>query len=433
MANWVGQEFSSVDLGDKRLNQRLIKTVTSMAEHPGMSIPAACGGWKDIKGAYRLLDQDMGWEEIAEPHWDCTLKRATPEKVVLCLQDTTELDFNGRQTEGLGTLNYDARRGMYLHPTVMVTPERLMLGVTDAWMWARNGQQPKESCRWSEGFQRVAELKKQLPETQLVYVGDREADLLDIYKKQAETPEIDYLIRGKHNRILEDSSKLKDRLAAAPELGEIEFTLPKGRKRKSRQVKQKLKSTRVVLKKGNIPLTVISAEEMSPPAGQKPVRWILLSNRKVNTLAEAEELLNWYLCRWEVELFFKVLKSGCQIEESQLRCHKRLERILMIKMIIAWRIMYLMRLNGVAPEINCKVVFEPDEWRIIYASTLRKKPPKDAPTLRYMVRLVASHGGFLGRKGDGEPGVKSMWLGLERCYDIVNSVLAVREVELTYG
>lgn len=433
MASWVEDEFESVDLGDKRLNQRLMKTISSMAEHPGMSIPAACGGWKDTKGAYRLFEQDMSWEDIAKPHWDCTLQRARAEKTVLCLQDTTELDFNGRHAKGLGTLNYDARRGMYLHPTVMVTPERLMLGVTDAWMWARNGLQPKESTRWSEGFDRLLELKEHLPETQLVYVGDREADLFDIYKQHSENPDIDYLIRGKHNRLLNDGSKLKDGLDTAPVLGEIEFTLPKGRKRKSRLVRQQIKSIRVVLKKGDIPITVISAEEISPPAGQKPVRWILLSNRIVSELAEAEELLNWYLCRWEVELFFKVLKSGCQIEESQLRCYKKLERILMIKMIIAWRIMYLMRLNGVAPEINCEAVFEPDEWRIIYASTLRKKPPKEAPTLGYMIRLVASHGGFLGRKGDGEPGVKSMWLGLERCYDIVNSVLAVKEVGLTYG
>jgi hypothetical protein len=300
-------------------------------------------------------------------------------------------------------------------------------------MWARNGEQPKESHRWPEGFERLVELKEHLPETQFVYVGDREADLLDIYKKQAEAPNIDYLIRCKHNRLLNDESKLKDGLDDAPVLGEIVFTLPKGRKRKSRKVRQQIKAIRVVLKNGNIPITVLFAEEISSPAGQEPVRWVLLSNRVVNGIAEAEELINWYLCRWEIELFFKVLKSGCQIEASQLRCYKKLERVLVIKMIIAWRIMYLMRLNGVAPEINCETVFEPDEWRIIYVSTLRKKPPKETPTLGYMIRLVASHGGFLGRKGDGEPGVKSMWLGLERCYDIVKSVLAIREVEMTYG
>ena len=433
MASWVEEEFKSVDLGDKRLNQRLINTISAMADHPGMSIPAACKGWKETKGAYRLFEQDMSWEDIAEPHWECTLQRAKAEKIVLCLQDTTELDFNGRQTEGLGKLNYDSRRGMYLHPTVMVTPERLTLGVTDAWMWARNGQQPKESKRWAEGFERLVKLKTHLPQTQLVYIGDREADLFDIYKQHSETPCVDYLIRSQHNRLLNDGSKLKDKLDVAPVLGEIEFTLPKGRKRKSRQVRQALKSCCVVLKKDNIAVTALLAEEVSPPAGQKPVRWVLLTNRPINTLVEAEELIGWYLCRWEVELFFKVLKSGCQIEGSQLRCYKKLERILMIKMIIAWRIMYLMRLNGVAPEINCEAVFEPDEWRIIYVSTLREKPPEETPTLGFMIRLVASHGGFLGRKGDGEPGVKSMWLGLEKCYDIVSSVLAVREVEQSCG
>ena len=90
----------------------------------------------------------------------------------------------------------------------------------------------------------------------------------------------------------------------------------------------------------------------------------------------------------------------------ELRSREKRERLLVLKMVVAWRVMYLMRLNRTVPELSCEVVFEPDEWRIIYASTLQKVPPKEPPTLKTIIHLMASHGGFLGRKGDGEPGYK---------------------------
>ncbi len=428
MTSWVEQEFATADLGDERLNQRLAKVVDTLATQPGKSITAACRGWSETKATYRLLEQDISWDRLLQPHWDSTLARAAKHNTVLCLQDTTELDFNGRKAEGLGKLNYDARRGMYLHPTLMVTPERLPLGTTDAWMWARDGKQPKESERWLEGFQRISELKQQLPDTRLVYVGDREADLFTIYQAHAATPNIDYLIRGKHNRKLADGSKLKEAVAAVPVLGEVSFILPKGRKRPSRPVTLHIRATQVVLKQQQLPITVVLAEEPNPPAEMKPVSWMLLSNIQVETLSGAQELLSWYLCRWDIELFFRTLKGGCRVESMQLRSREKLERLLVLKMVVAWRVMYLMRLNRVVPEHSCELVFEPEEWRIIYASTLRKAPPQEPPTLRTMLHLVASHGGFLGRRSDGEPGLQTLWLGLERCHDMVRAIQDTKEL-----
>ena len=292
MTNWVEQEFATADLGDERLNQRLAKVVGALASQPGKTITAACRSWNETKATYRLLEQDISWDALLQPHWDCTLARAAEHNTVLCLQDTTELDFHGRKAEGLGKLNYDARRGMYLHPTLMVTPERLPLGTTDAWMWARNGEQPKESERWLEGFQRISELKQQLADTRLVYVGDREADIATIYQAHAATPNIDYLIRGKHNRKLADGGKLKEAVAAAPLLGEVRFTLPKGRKRSARPVTLHIRATQVILKEPQLSLTVVLAQDPNPPAGMKPVSWVLLSNIPVGTLSGAIELLD---------------------------------------------------------------------------------------------------------------------------------------------
>lgn len=166
-----------------------------------------------------------------------------------------ELDFNGQEATGLGPLNYEARRGMYVHPTYAVTPEREPPGVLDAWMWAReerdkdgvrHGQ--KENTRWIEGYERVAEMAAEMPGTRLVYVADREADLLTMMARaQALGTPADWPVRAKHNRCLPDGDgdKLWTHTSAGAALGEITFTMPARDEQKSRKVRQQLWERRV--------------------------------------------------------------------------------------------------------------------------------------------------------------------------------------------
>jgi hypothetical protein len=135
---WTEHEFAGLDLGDARLDRRAKKLMERLAERPAASIPEACDSWSETVVAYRFLrNPDVAWEGILAPHWARTQERMRAQPVVLCIQDTTELDFNGQEIAGLGPLNYEARRGMYLHPTYAVTVDREPLGVLDAWMWAR--------------------------------------------------------------------------------------------------------------------------------------------------------------------------------------------------------------------------------------------------------------------------------------------------------
>lgn len=239
MENWAMEEFAGANLGDGRLAQRLIKLATRFADKPTASIPGACADWAETQAAYRFFEQSsaqkrgLDWQEILTPHIEQTQARMRQHPVVLCLQDTTELDFNGQEAIGLGPLSYEAQRGMYLHPTYVVTPEREPLGVTDAWIWAREAKQADgtrpgilESQRWIEGYERVAEMAAGMPDTRLVYVADREADLVDLMAKadQMGTP-ADWLIRAKHNRCLPQGGKLWAAVLAGSALGDIEFTL----------------------------------------------------------------------------------------------------------------------------------------------------------------------------------------------------------------
>jgi hypothetical protein len=206
---WADEEFRGIDLGDKRRDSRAIRLVERLAEQPTASIPGACNGWAETQAAYRFLaGEEYDWMDILEPHRQCTRARMAQHPVVLCLQDTTELDFNDQAIAGLGPLSYEAQRGMYLHPTYAVSPTREPLGVLDAWMWARELEATdgtragiKESVRWSEGYARVAELAAELPETRLVYVADRESDIRELMVRARDlgTP-ADWLLRSQHNR-----------------------------------------------------------------------------------------------------------------------------------------------------------------------------------------------------------------------------------------
>ena len=432
------EEFAGAALGDERLNQRLVKLATRFADKPTASIPGACEDWSETQAAYRFFEQSsdqkrqLGWQDILAPHMACTEARMRQHPVVLCLQDTTELDFNGQETAGLGPLSHEAQRGMYLHPTYVVTPDREPLGVTDAWMWAReakgdDGQRPGilESRRWIEGYQRIAETAPEMPDTRLIYVADREADILELMQcaHHLGTP-ADWLIRSQHNRALPDGGKLWASVLAATPLGEIEFTMASRQGQAARDVRQQLWARPVSLpdgRGGQLSVTCLIAREINAPAGCKPVEWRLLTNRVADGFAAAIELIDWYRCRWEIETFFHVLKNGCRVEALQLGNVAKLELALAVYLVVSWRLARLVKLGRTHPDLEASALFTETEWKGAYILA-KKAIPKKPPTTRELVRQIAMLGGFLGRKGDGEPGVKTLWLGMQRLRDFVEGM-----------
>jgi hypothetical protein len=436
--SWAVEEFKDIDLGDKRLNKRTVRLVERFAANPLASIPQACGGWAETQAAYRFLAQDgIEWEGIFASHWASSEERMHAHSVVLCLQDTTELDFNGQSIAGLGPLSYEPQRGMYVHPTYAVTPDREPLGVLDAWMWAREPKDADgkrggllESSRWTEGYTRIAEMAVRLPDTRLVYVADREADIVALMAQARDLGNpADWLIRSKHNRTLPEGGKLWAGVTTGEALGTICFTMPSRQGQKAREVRQRVWVKRTSVsdgKGGRVEVSCLVAREEDAPEGVKPVEWRLLTNRLIETFEAATELIDWYRARWEIELFFHVLKNGCRVEALQLSTIERLERALALFMVVAWRIARLMRLGRTCPDLDAALLFEQDEWQAAYILN-RKKVPKTPPRLNEVVRLVAMLGGFLARRGDGEPGVKTIWLGLQRVVDFAAGIRFARE------
>jgi hypothetical protein len=454
----LAAELAGIDLRDQRLNRRARRLLAKLGDKPTVSIPAACGGWGETRAAYRLFDHpEVTAAHVLAPHIACTEERLRGYPRVLCIQDTTELDYTTKKGSitDLGPLNYESRWGLYLHPTLALTPERVPLGLLDAHLWVREpgslGQEKdpnrpleeKESLRWVDGFARVNELAEQLTDTRLTYIADREGDLYDLFV-EAPCPErgADWLVRVQHaDRLLTDGRKLRAVIDAAPVLTEITFERPAANGRRARTVHQHIKVVRVTLKAParpdrtlpDVTVTALLASEPHPPAGEDPLDWLLLTNLPVETAEQAIEKLSWYLCRWQIEVYFKVLKSGCRVEQLQLEKRERLEPALAFYMIIAWRVLYLTMLGRDCPEMPCDAVFADEEWKAVYLVTQRKPPPEKPPSLDTMVRMVASLGGFLNRKHDGFPGPKTLWIGLQRIPDFVLALEAQRSIGESCG
>lgn len=432
-----------LELGDARRTRRLIKLVEDLSARPTGSIPVASGGWAETKAAYRLLDNPaLEWCEMLEVHTARTVERLKGEEVVLCIQDTTELDFTTQPgIAGLGRLSDDAQHGMYVHPTLMVTPQGLALGVMDAWMWARKPKgQPdvKESTRWVEGYTIVADLAETLPATRLVYVADREGDLRALMDAAARRGHpADWLVRAQYDRNTTEGDPLWTQVVRNDPLGEVEFILSAAPDRSARTVRQTLYRDTVTLPAHAgapaVTVTAILAREEQPPAGEKPIVWRLLTNRSAETLETVVELIDWYRRRWLIEIFFRILKSGCRVEALQLGCLERLERALVIYLIIAWRILHLVTWGRECPDLPCEIVFDPEEWQAAWIVARRTPPPDTPPPLDLMVRLIAGFGGFLGRKSDGYPGPKALWEGLQKVYAFAIGIAAAKQAFISSG
>jgi hypothetical protein len=263
-------------------------------------------------------------------------------------------------------------------------------------MWARqfrDGDAPRggplESRRWIESYEIIAEQALKLSQTRHVFVGDRESDMLALMVRAKELKHAaDYLVRCQHNRALPQGAKLWDRVMKSEHLGGVVFSMPAGRGRKARTVEQEIRLERVSMgdgRRGQIEVTCLIASEINPSPGAKPVVWRLLTNRMASTLQAACELIDWYRARWEIEMFFNVLKESCRVEQLQLGDTGRLQTALALRMIIAWRINRLMRLGRTLPDST--------------ADLLLKRYPRPTPSSACLPSL----GGFWAERAMGSP------------------------------
>lgn len=444
--DWVEEEFGRVELYSEPLKERLYTVTRDFFAQPGVLVPQACNGSQaKMKGAYRFFDNpktDM--ETLIRPHVEATVERIKEHPVVLSVQDSSSLNYSAHpKTEGLGPINTkaDGAVGLILHDTMAFTLEGVPLGLLDVQCWARDPEEAgksdlrkslpieeKESFKWLKSYRATAEVQALCPDSMLVSVGDREADIYELFSEAKSNPDgPKLLVRAERSRNRKvDQEHLWDRMSSEPVAGHQEIYIPRKGSRPARTASLEVRHVKVTLtppQDKNLPpveVWAVHALEVNPPAGVKePIEWMLLTTVETTNFEEACERLRWYALRWGIEVYHRVLKSGCRIQDRRLDDADSLKACLAIDMVVAWRVFLLTMQGRETPDIPCDVYLKEEEWKALYATAKGETPPKQPPTLREAVRMIASLGGFLGRKGDGEPGTTTMWRGLQRLTDIV--------------
>ena len=224
-----------------------------------------------------------------------------------------------------------------------------------------------------------------------------------------------FVIRSVHNRALAEEHEgqyLKDAAANAPMIDQITMSLPTGR-----QVRMRVRSEALTLKGPlrpggrleNHDLNVVRLEQTDAKVGQKPLVWVLLTDLPVEGIEACLRVVRAYKCRWLIEEFHKVLKTGLNVEESQLTTSRRLMALVGILSVVAVFLLQARVAGRQQPEelIDRKTT-DPILMRVL--ETLH--PPRQGKaTRRWFYHSIAKMGGFMGRKGDGDPGWLTLWRG----------------------
>jgi len=442
--NTPSEDIKDAGLSAK-LKKRLIKVLDVLTQHPLSSILSATGSRSQAKAAYRMLANDgFNIDEINKAYANATVERIAEHETVLLIQDTTTNNLNGhKKTKGLGYCD-EFNMGALIHTCMAITPAGIPLGILAQKIDTRPERkdtsvskdvkkkrpiEEKESYRWIETLNEVNSL---IPSTvNAINICDREGDFYEFYAS-AVASDYKVLVRLVHNRNIQDHQKSLDYIKTISPCGTIDTIIPRDTRRgiKSRKVTLEISFTSITFKKpdkrsevhlpSEITATAIHVKEQEPPKGIEAIEWFLLTTESVNTFDDAVRIIQYYVQRWKIERFHYVLKEGCQVEKVQERTFERQSSMIFLCSMIAVYIMALTYMSRIVPDTDCSVMFEDEEWKVLYsAANKTKETPEKSYTLKEAVQYLAKLGRSAGAPSDGEPGVKVIWRGLEVLWTLV--------------
>jgi hypothetical protein len=453
---WVEGELAGCSLADERLNKRLRKLLAQIGSAMGQSIPLVCQDWTNAKAAYRFFANDRISEaDILAGHFQATRDRvAAADGPVLVLHDTTEFSYQREKSAAIGiTKSINSGRdkagrlrshtvcGILMHSSLAVTTEGLPLGLTAVKFWTRKKFkgtaalkkkinptrvpiEKKESIRWLDNLGQSTELLGD--PGRCVHIGDRESDIYELFctARQIGTH---FVVRtcvdrlageGDHtiaDEMEEVAVKGLHRIDVKDNDGEPDEAILEIRYRRIRVQPPIGKQKRYPA----LTLTVIHAEEREKPKNRKKIDWKLITDLPVQSRKDAIEKLEWYSLRWKIEVFHKVLKSGCRAEEAKLRTAQRLANLIAVYCILSWRVFWMTMLNRSSPDASPALALTDAEIGLLDHLVRDKgQKPLRRRTLSHYLTKIARLGGYLARASDPPPGNTVMWRGLSRLTDI---------------
>lgn len=463
---WCDEELAGCRLADERLSRRLRQLVERMGGAIGASIPLACQDWASTKAAYRFFSNDRVSEDgiLAGHFWSTRSRFVAASGPILVLQDTTEFSYQRDRPERIGVMHslnckasYGGRVlrtvcGLLMHSSLAITPDGLPLGLAAIKFWTRakfKGTaalrkkvnptripiEQKESIRWLENMRRSAALLGD--PSRCVHIGDRESDIYELFCT-AHDLGTHFLVRSCVDRLAGDGDHtVAVDMKASPVEGthDIEVRDDAGN-RDIATLDLRYRRIRVLPPIGKqkrypaLDLTVIYAQERHQPKGRSRIDWKLITDLPVLSVADAIEKLRWYAMRWKIEVFHKILKSGCRAEDARLRTAERLVKLIAVFCILAWRVFWMTMLNRIEPEAKPHLAITAIEMKLLdrLIADKRAGPAKPATLSSYLLK-IARLGGYLARAKDPPPGNIVMWRGLSRLTDItLGATIATRFV-----
>jgi hypothetical protein len=443
------RELAGSHLGHKARQKRLLRIGQAMSKAASASFPQQFA--KDeagLKGAYRFFaNPEVKPEAILQGHTAATRERCRARGKVLCIQDTTDLIFK-HQVEGAGRINQLPRvRGLWVHTTLAVdAATHEVMGVLGQMVWARpdkpkrkkkketaaqRKKRPRESQRWGEAAYRVSDVLEQVPaqeRPQVVHVLDAEGDIFETLEVMEALGD-SFVIRVTRNRLLASSQGqegveaereyLLDKVAQAPVRGHKVVQVPGRPGQQERQAVLEIRACRVRVRPPlnreragqPLELNVVLARETQPPKGQKPLNWCLVTGEPIETLEQCLQVVEAYEGRWLVEELHMGFKSGCGTEARRLQHGARLSNFLALATVVAFGMLSL-RDAARRPEPPPASEHLSELQLQLLSDMCPKLPP--TPNAYEALRAMALLGGFIGRKGDGEPGWRTLWRGWEK-------------------
>jgi len=478
IAAWVTAELASLDLGDKRRKKRAAIIVDQLAQICE-SQPDAAKSKAALKANYRFVHHpENSPEAILDAHNQASIQRTAEQGSVVLSQDTTIVDLTkpNRQVQGAGPLESDDKRGVFLHPLYAMTEEGLPLGIVDQVIWTRDkintdltkkekaqlrrqtAFEEKESSRWLDMFQSGEQIARANPGTNYTVVGDSESDICEIFAEVGDLPEnCHFVIRGCQNRAVmscADAANVEEALAAA----EIQFTSqvniseraskivgetrPRRKSRSARLAEIGVRAREVTIRGperpgGRLPnmtLNVVEAIELDPPVGEEPIRWVLFTTLSIDSITQIQRVISAYSIRWNIELYFKTLKSGLKIEKLKYETLDRYLTALSMLMIVGWRVEYLKGAARHNPNASCEEYFPREEWQPAYlVHTDGGDLPSEPITISEFMLMIAELGGWQRKKSQGPPGSTTIWRGLRRMEAYADAFQAFNKAKMRCG
>ena len=442
----LDDEFEGPDLGDPRLEARLLMLASTLEDAPKASLAEASRSVAEREAAYRFVENHrVTMEAVMEPHRRKTAERCADDGgPVYVVSDTSEFTFKGeRRGEALGRVQ-GVQRGFLAHTAIAVSGrgDRKPLGVlgidiivrdeehkNHRNVYAQKRDPNRESLKWPSMVARTEEL---LAGTPAIHVMDREGDIFELLSELT-TAGRRFVIRAGQDRWVQGEGRLFTAVIDAPVLLEREVKLSKRAKepsttkgrghprREERTAKLAISSRSLTIRRPKtttaehppeLTLNVVNVHEPRPPDGEPPVQWLLLTSEPVESAEQVATVVDAYRARWLIEEFFKALKTGCGFEARQLRTIHTLTNTLGILSVIAYRLLLLRWLERTASDAPATTVLEPVLIEALAARLRHIREPKPLPsnpTIADLMRGIARLGGH--HKSNGPPGWQILWRG----------------------